>query len=152
MSLAKNTRPRHAIADVVFSVLAPGKAGVLVINADGEKILRECFAGYFDKPDLVEATEELGIAAWFLQEKKNSPDASKLIYRMMNEAVPHLRRRGVNPATILGGDMLESDSQEITDAKKMFKPAAKGPDPRLAKTPDASLLQAMNAAKTRNRR
>ncbi|MBI5497456.1 MAG: hypothetical protein HY904_20765 [Deltaproteobacteria bacterium] len=152
MSPAKKDRPRHAIADVVFSVLAPGKGAALVINADGEKILREKYAGYFDKPDLADATEELGVAAWFLEEKKNSPDASKLIYRLMNEAVPHLRRRGVKPSSIMGGDKLEWDSQEITDAKKMFKADAKGPDPRLGKSPDTALLRDLNAAKNRTRR
>lgn len=144
-------KPRHPIADVVWTVLAPTKDGKVTINADGEKVLRENYAAFFDKPDLAAATEELGVAAWFLEEKKQSPAASKVIYKLMTEAVPHLRKRGMSAASITGGDRLEWDSQETTDAKKMFKPAS-GPDPRLARTPNNDLLKEMNAAKSRARR
>ena len=90
----------HPIGAFAMKLLTREKgSAAFVLTREADLALRDRFSLHFIRADLRPATEELAILAWFLEEKRASPQPAQCIRRILEDASAVLARTGVEDAT-----------------------------------------------------
>jgi hypothetical protein len=139
-------RVGHPIATFALTLLTQEKGSAqFLLPPKGDLALRDRFTLHFIKEDLQEAAEELAILAWFLEEKRKSPQAAQKIRRILADASKVLVGVGIEMETLKAADRIEAESQASQNARNLFRKSA-GPDERVGQEVDPSLRSELNAA------
>jgi hypothetical protein len=122
-------------AERAIALLSPGPDDTLLLDAAGADAIGRELAGFFGKRELVAVVQDLVSLAYYLAEKRSSPEAGRAIVKQLHAAIPHLEKLGVDIEKLINKDAVE-DSGKFAAMKSALGDKGRAADPRMEKHPD----------------